>query len=146
MSLSLQEYVVRATENKVQDLLAAAVAADKHDWKPLGSGRTVIDLIAECAVTNEMSVRLLQERVWDDAGQEARKQAHAALDTLDKACACLEETTRSLVTAIRALPDEALTLEITLPGETSTVGEDLLHPYWNMAYHEGQINYIHSLS
>ncbi len=146
--MTVQEYVARATEKKAEDLSAAAQAVpdDKHDWKPHGRGRTVIDLLAECAVTNGMSVTLLRERVWDTAGREERRQAHAALDTVDKASAKLQENTRALAAAIRALPDDHLSLEITLPGETSTVAEDMLHPYWNMAYHEGQIRYIQTLA
>jgi len=147
MAVTVQEYVARVTERKAADLVAAAhdIAEDKQDWKPLGRGRTVIDLIAECAITNRMSIKLLHERAWDAAGHEERRQAHAALDTLDKASASLQENTRALVAAIRAVPDDQLELAITLPDEISTVAEDLLHPYWNMAYHEGQINYIRTL-
>lgn len=147
MGVTVQEYVARVTEKKSEDLLAAAhaVAEDKQGWKPLGRGRTVIDLVAECAITNKMSINLLHERAWDEAGREERRQAHAALDTLDKAGASLLENTRALAEAIRAIPDDQLALEIALPGETSTVAEDLLHPFWNMVYHEGQINYIQSL-
>jgi hypothetical protein len=145
--MTVQEYVARVTERKAEDLLAAAhaVMQDSQSWKPLGRGRTVIDLVAECAITNRMSIKLLHERAWDEAGREERRQAHAALDTLDKASASLRENTRALAAAIRALPDDQLALEIRLPDETSTVAEDLLHPYWNMAYHEGQINYIQTL-
>ncbi len=148
MHSSIQEYVAHITEKKAQDLLAAAyaVAGDKRIWKPLEKGRTVLDLVAECAITNEMSVKLLQERIWDAAGSEERRKAHAALDTLDKASANLVESTTALATAIRAIPDEHLELEIILPGEITTVAEDMLHSYWNMAYHEGQINYISSLT
>ncbi len=148
MSVTVQEYVARVTEKKAEDLLAAAhaIAEDKRNWKPLGRGRTVIDLIAECAIVNSMSIRLLHERAWDEAGREERRQAHAALDTLDKAGASLRDNTRALVKAIRAIPDREMALDVTLPGETSTVAEDMLHPYWNMAYHEGQINFIQTLA
>jgi len=147
MAVTVQEYVARVTEKKAEDLLAAAydVAEEKRAWKPLGRGRTVIDMIAECAITNRMSIKLLHERVWDAAGREERRQAHAALDTLDKAGASLQENTRALADIIRAIPDDQLALEIALPDEKSTVAEDMLHSYWNMVYHEGQINYIHAL-
>lgn len=145
--MTVQEYVAQVTEKKAQDVIAAAraIVRDQQEWKPLERGRTVLDLVAECAVTNEMSITLLQRRVWDFAGGGERRQAHAALDTLEKACAKLTETTAALAAAIRVIPDDQLDLEILLPGETSNVAEDLLHSYWNMAYHEGQINYIGSL-
>jgi len=147
MSLTIQEYVARATERKAQDLLdaARAVPEDKQGSQILGLGRSVIDIVAECAITNKMSIALLRDRRWDEAGCEARQKAHAALDTLDKACDALAENTAALAAAIRALPDDQLELEVTLPGETSTVADDMLHAYWNMSYHEGQINYIQTL-
>ena len=148
MSLTVQEQAARLTERKAQDLIAAARAVVPEDQgaKILGRGRSVLDMIAECAITNEMSVALLRTREWDEAGREARQKAHAALDTLDKACEALAKHTDTLAAAIRALPDDQLELEVTLPGETSTVADDLLHPYWNMSYHEGQINYIQTLT
>lgn len=147
MPQTLQYYVARVTEHKAHDLIAAAraVPEDKQGSQILGRGRSVIDIVAECAVTNEMSIALLRERRWDEAGREARQKAHAALDTLDKACDALAKYTEALAAAIRALPDDHLELEVTLPGETSTVADDMLHSYWNMSYHEGQINYIRAL-
>jgi len=145
--MTIQEYVARLTEKKAEDLLAAAYAVpeDKRGWQPQGRGRSVVDMVAECAVTNRMSIALLRERTWDEAGREERREAHAALDTLDKAVASLRENTRALADAIRATPDDHLALEVVLPGETSTVAEDMMHSYWNMTYHEGQINYIQVL-
>ncbi len=147
MSLTIQEYVARATEHKAQDVIAAAraVPEDKQGSQILGRGRTVLDLVAECAITNKMSIALLRDRRWDEAGREARQKAHAALDTIDKACDALAENTAALAAAIRAVPNDHLALEVTLPSETSTVADDMLHSYWNMCYHEGQINYIQTL-
>ena len=145
--MTIQEYVARATQKKAHELLAAARALpeDRQHWKPSGQSRSVVDLVAECAIVNKVSVQLLQERSWDEAGRAERQKAQAALDTLEKAAAALLENTQSLVTAIRAVSEEELEREIVLPGETSTVREDLLHSYWNMTYHEGQINYIQTL-
>lgn len=147
MSLTVQNYVARVTEKKAQDLLAAAIAVpeEKHLWQPQDKGRTVIDQVAECAVINLMAVRLLRERVWDTAGREQRQRDRAALDTLEKARASLQENTLALVAALRAIPDDQMELEVELPWGKSTVADALLIPYWNMCYHEGQISYIHTL-
>ncbi|MGI4791203.1 MAG: DinB family protein [Janthinobacterium lividum] len=145
--MTIQEYIARATQKKAQELLAAARALpeERQHWKPLGQSRSAVDLVAECAIMNQMSVQLLQERTWNEAGRTERQNAQAALDTLEKAAAALLENTDSLAAAIRAVSEEDLALTITLPGETTTVCEDLLHSYWNMSYHEGQINYIQTL-
>jgi len=77
MPLTIQEYTAAATEKKAQDILAAACAVpdDKRDWKPFGTGRTVLDLIAECAITNAMSIGILQEWAWDESGRIERRKA-----------------------------------------------------------------------
>ena len=40
-----------------------AAAEDKRSPKPLGWGRIVINMAAECAITNRMTITLLRERV-----------------------------------------------------------------------------------
>lgn len=148
MSLTVQNYVARATEKKAQDLLDAALAVpeDKHSWQPQEKGRTVIDQIAECAVINRMAIKMLQERAWDTAGREQRQRDRVVLNTLEKARASLQDNTSALVAVIRAVPDDQLELELGLPWGMSTVADALLIPYWNMCYHEGQISYIHTLT
>lgn len=148
MSMTIQEYVARATEKKAQDLLAAAqnVAEGKQTWKPLDQGRSVVDQIAECALINGASVQVLRDHAWDESGSEDFQEAHASLDTLDMAAARLQENTAALAAALRAVPDSDLDTTIALPWGESTVADFLLLAYWNMSYHEGQVTYIQTLS
>ncbi len=148
MSLTVQEYVARATERKSQDLLAAAqsIAEGRQNWKPLEQGRSVIDQLAECALINGASVQVLRDHAWDEAGSEDFQEVHASLDTVDMAAARLQENTVALAAAIRAVPDGDLDTTIMLPWGEATIADFLLLAYWNMSYHEGQVTYIQSLS
>jgi glutathione S-transferase len=57
----------------------------------------------------------------------------------------LLEATQELAEAILAVPDADLANEIQVDTETYLLADCFLHPYWNMVYHEGQINYIQTL-
>lgn len=147
MTLTVQEYAARALEKETADLIKAAQAtpADKQTWKPLERGRTVVDQVAECAMINTGSAQMVADRAWPDVDMAQWRQTQAALDTLDKAVAQLQAGTAALTAAIRATPDDALGVEITLPWATCSLAEVFLMPLWNMSYHEGQINYIQTL-
>lgn len=148
MSLTVQEYVARATEQKAQNLIAAAegVAEGKQNWKPLDQGRSVIDQVAECAAMNGAVIQVLRDHAWDESGSEAFQTTHASLDTLDKAVGRLRENTLALAAAIRAVPDDSLESPVSLPWGDTNMADFLLMAYWNMAYHEGQVGYIQTLS
>ena len=60
----------------------------------------------------------------------------------------MESSTQALVAAVRGFPEDKLSETIVLPfgpGMTKTFAQMFEMPNWNMAYHEGQINYIKNL-
>ncbi len=59
--------------------------------------------------------------------------------------ALLQTNTDRVIAAIRAVPGDALNDEVAMPWGTQTMAQIIAYPYWNMTYHEGQINYIASL-
>jgi uncharacterized damage-inducible protein DinB len=67
------------------------------------------------------------------------------LTTRERALAKLRETTAALVTAILAVTDDQLETEFETPWGPYSLADGCLHAYWNMGYHEGQINYIQTL-
>ncbi|HLV80236.1 MAG TPA: DinB family protein [Chthonomonadaceae bacterium] len=118
---------------------------DKWDWKPLDNGRTILNQMAECALANQKWADILRRRAWVSYGEEAWQQAFSELNTLDKAAARLQETTANLVEAILALPDEEMDGLVQTPNGPYSLPRCCMHAYWNMVYHEGQINYIQTL-
>jgi len=147
MALTAQEFAAKAVEKGAAELIKVALETpeDRREWKPLGQGRTALNQVAECALINGGSVRLIEKHAWPAELAEGWEQASAALDTLDRAVAVLRENTAKLAAAIRATPDDSLEIPITLPWETITLAQCFLIPYWNMSYHEGQIAYIQTL-
>lgn len=146
--LTVQEYAARAVERQAADLVKAlaALPEDRRHWQPLDRGRTATDQVAECAMINGVSADIVAQQAWGDIDMAERRRAQAALDTPQKAEAALKENTVRLVSGIRATPDEALGVAVTMPWETLPLADVFLMPFWNMASHEGQIKYIGTLA
>lgn len=126
---------------------ALAVPEDKVTWKPLDTGRSVLSQIGECAVITGFMAQVLTLRAvppFDMDGYYARLNA---LDTLDKALAALKEGTDAYIAAIEAFPTEELDTLLAMPWspEPQPFAQVLFAPYWNSAYHTGQIGYIQTL-
>ena len=149
MSSTLQNFLVAATQKAADDLAAAflRLPEDKRGWSPGEKSRTALDQMAECAVLNGYTADLIQTRAWhkDWFAKFPAEKAEAAAQDWETLHARLQENTRRVAQAIAAVPDAALTDEIEMPGRTMTLAEVLARSYWNMTYHEGQINYIASL-
>ncbi len=149
MPNTLQDFLVAATQKAADDLAAALLRLpeDRRGWSPGGNSRTALDQVAECAVLNGYTADLIQTRTWqrDWFAKFPAEKAEAAAQDWDALHARLQENTRRVAQAIAAVPDEALAEEIEMPGRTMTLAEVLARSYWNMTYHEGQINYIASL-
>ena len=149
MPHTLQDYLASATQKASADLAAALLhlPEDKRGWSPNEKSRTALDQVAECAILNGYTADLIQTRTWQ-AGWLAdfpAAKAKAALDW-DTLHLQLQENTARVAAAIADVPDEALADEILLFGRTMALAEILARSYWNMTYHEGQINYIASLT
>lgn len=103
-------------------------------------------MLAEVAILNGTTADTLQNRAFGDfdwSGYALQKEELAqdwlALKSL------LDANTSRVVEVIRALPDEALTVEVQMPWGAMTLTQLASYPYWNARYHEGQINFIASL-
>jgi uncharacterized damage-inducible protein DinB len=149
MSLSLQLFVAAATQKAAADLITAVerIPADKRDWSPGGSARTTLDQAAECAVLNGYTADMVQTRQWPigDFEEFVTAKAAALSGGWESLRALLEQSTERLVTVIQTVPEEDLENELQLPWSKQTVAQISAYAYWNMSYHEGQINYIASI-
>ena len=152
--MTIQEVAAAAIEKSADDLIQAALALpeDKRDWKPLDKGRSTLDQLAECAVQNMAAAKIVQAGGYQVNSMAEWKEMLAewddllsTLDTPEKSAAALREGTAVLASAVRAAPNTQLGAGIILPWTTMTMAAFFLEPFWNMSYHEGQINYIGSL-
>lgn len=148
MPNTLQEFLATGTQKAADDLTEAAlrVPEDKRAWRPEDKGRSVLDQVAECALLCGYTADLLQSRVWtmDDFSVYMREKDEAVKDW-DKLKALLQENAKRVIAAIRAVPDADLGDEIQMPWTKQTLAEIVAYSYWNMTYHQGQINYIASM-
>jgi uncharacterized damage-inducible protein DinB len=148
MPNTLQEFLATATQKAADDLTEALlrIPEDKRAWRPEDKGRSALDQVAECALLCGYTSELLQSRVWtmDDFSIYTQEKDEAVKDW-DKLSALLQENAKRVIGAIRAVPDADLADEIQMPWSKQTVAEIVSYSYWNMAYHQGQINYIASL-
>jgi hypothetical protein len=150
VSVSFQEVAAGMIEKISRDLisLAEATPVDKLTWQPMSEGRTILDQLIECSIANAKWTKILNTREHITLTSEERAAVIADPETLENVVAHLRATTAKLAATIRGLPDDLVGTAWPLPWNpsvTRTVAEACLHPYWNMAYHEGQISYVQTL-
>jgi uncharacterized damage-inducible protein DinB len=147
---SVQAVAGTLTEKVARDLITAleATPEEKAHWQPAGEARPMIAQLVECCLANTKWTAILQTRTHANLPREVAQEAYRELNTREKVAARLRETSATLAQTIRALPEDALSAPVELPwnrGVTRSLAECCFHAYWNMAYHEGQINYIQTM-
>jgi uncharacterized damage-inducible protein DinB len=149
MSKHLQEFLGRTARKAAADLEAALLRLpdDKRDWSPMGGARTARDMVAECALLNGGTIQMIQTRafiadfdmtVFSRAKRELAQDENALLSLL-------HENTEKVAVVIERVDENDLNVEVPMPWGPMTLAQVMAYPYWNMSYHEGQINYIASL-
>ena len=151
--------VAAARVQKAADALIRAVSStpeDKLHWKPMDSGRPVLNQAVECVFANMKWAAIIRNRAFisvpDDVIQEIKASFRAEIEggcwSGETVKSQLRRSAEELAEAIREVADVELVLSITMPApcsETYLLVECFNHPYWNMVYHLGQINYIQTL-
>jgi uncharacterized damage-inducible protein DinB len=142
---SAQEFFAVASPKAASDLEAALrrLPEEKRNVSPGGKARTPADLVAECAILNGSTAEMLKTYKFPsfDPGAYERQRDELCADEA-KLIAILHENTARAVAAMREVPDADLDIEIAMPWGPVTVAQVVSYPFWNMGYHEGQINYL----
>lgn len=147
MANPLQNFLANAAIKAAADLETALlrVPQEKRSWSAMGDARTALDMVAECAILNGSTAGLIEHRQFTtDFQQYALDKASLAQDEA-AALSLLHENVAKVAEAIRSLPDDDLPIEVAMPWGPMTLEQIISYPYWNMSYHEGQINYIASM-
>lgn len=147
MPETLQILAAERTRKGARNLieLLQVTPTEKLQWKPLGCGRSVIEQAIECILVNRKWALTLRQGVYTRVPVETVKQVEATDQDVTQVQQLLQEAAEELASAILSLPVSQLESQITAPFGTYSVAECCLLGYWNMVYHEGQINYIHTL-
>jgi len=124
--------------------------ADKVVWEPeIGGfkGRSALDQVLECAYVNGWGASIFKDRNIPPFDSEDYQREVAKRSSAAEAVAWLTETTAALSAAIAAFPESQWATMTTNPftQEPQSWAEQADLFYWNMVYHQGQINYIQTL-
>jgi hypothetical protein len=148
MSNSLQNFLVEATQTAAKNLEAALfqLPEDKRNWSSMGNARTAMDMVAECAILGDPT-QIVRTRAFQTDFDFAAFESHKAelANNWEAARALLYKSVDNAVSTIKSVPDEDLEIEVEMPWGNYTIGQIIAYPYWNMSYHEAQINYIASM-
>ncbi len=148
--MTLNELAATLTREAGSNLARAikAMPPEKQAWRPMDSGRSPIDQVAECAAFNFAGAQSLRDRKLPPMTHEQIQAFKTDHDTADTALAALKQSTGELIEAIKRFPADRLDEEVELtfaPGIIKSFGWKMMCGYWNTIYHWGQINYIQTL-
>jgi hypothetical protein len=149
MPNTLQDFLATTTEKAAKDLVIALLRLpeDKRNWSPGGDARTPLDLVAECALNTGYTADLIITRQWAAGTMDEylEKKSEMVTGNWEALHTLLQENTQRVIAAIRTVPDGDLGDPISMPWFTQELSGVIAYPYWNMSYHEGQINYVASI-
>ena len=148
MPQTLQLFLASATQKAMSDLETALqrLPEDKRNWSPTSTARSALDQVAEVAILNGSTCEMIQTRTFPpdfDMAEYTNAKSNLAQDW-DALQTLLHQNTAQVIERIRTVSDDELEVEVMMPWGPLTMAQVISYPYWNMTYHEGQINYIAS--
>lgn len=151
--MRLQDYMIEVTQKAADEAFryAKAVPAEKLNWKPLDSGRSVLDMCQEMAMCPYWCQSIIEAMKFPEWSEEQSAEAKKESDQWTTVEACQDECNKrlsALADFFRTLPDDKLKESAFLPfegGRDFTVPEMMDYPRWNFNYHLGQIAYVQTL-
>ncbi len=148
--MTLAEYNIYIAESDITNLLEAAksLPSDKLDWKPTPNSRSALDQLQEVATAMQAFLEdIKNQKVSFDKTKFAEwVQSRSQLKEFDQIETALKEGMILYRDYINNLDPAEYNkpVEMPMPGEWRVANLAYYHP-WNIAYHLGQINYIHTL-
>lgn len=150
LAMNASELLIHLTERQVDSLFRAArsLPEDKLDWKPAPDSRSALNQLQEVATAIDRFWKAQTDRKieWSPEDYQNWMEERSKITNLDD----LERRTRESIqrwkTFVEGVSEGDLPQPVELPFPGSfTLADVLVYHYWNMSYHEGQINYIRSL-
>ncbi|BCM93620.1 hypothetical protein IAD21_05511 [Abditibacteriota bacterium] len=146
---TLQSFLADAAHKAAIDLETALMRLpeDKRSWSAGGDARSAIDMVAECAILGGSTAQTIEDHAFPSDFDFARYagEKDELSQNVEATLALLHENAARVADAIRAVPDENLEVKVQMPWGPMTLTQLMSYPQWNMAYHEGQINFIASI-
>lgn len=156
--ITVQSVAAQRVRKAAQDLIIAVSTTpeDRLHWKPMDCGRPVLNQAIECGFANLKWAATIRNREFTIIPPETEQSIKSRFrEEIEGGCWSgetvkeqLSATADELACAILTVRDEELDHVIVAPApypESYLLVECFNHPYWNMIYHLGQINYIQTL-
>lgn len=148
--MKTQDFLAQSIERKQDQLFALArtVPEDRVDWAAGGAARSVLDQLQEIGIISRFYIGMLNARSAPDPTPEMFEQYQKdkkQLATIDECEASAKKYNTELAQVMRAYPDEDMYKRIVLPfggGMDMSMADLMMMVYWNLSYHEGQIQFI----
>ena len=148
--MNAQEFLNLLTERRVKSLfeVARTIPADRLAWEPAPGARSALNILQEVSTAVDAFWQIYTDRRMDwspESYSEWLNRRESLTDIDDLETACLASTARLAEFTLTVPTEELLdNVELPFPGDHD-VAEILSYHYWNVSYHEGQLNYIVSL-
>lgn len=143
--LPANAFLATMTREASESLVTAfqAIPADHADWAPEGC-RSALDMLAECAVLNGKSADVIAAGEWVPVEYTAflREKKHVVSLGSNAAIQLLRENTDKAVVGLQHADSDRFTDVIETQFGPMPFGKVCRMPFWNMSYHEGQINML----
>src|SRR5437016_5433074 len=135
MPTTLQQFLVRAIPKAADDLMAAFLRLPEEERgnSPGGKARSPVDQIAECAILNGSTCKLLETHTFgsDFQIEQFQQMKDDLAGDWTRLKAMFEENTAKVVKTIAAVPDGDLAIEVQMPWGNLTIEQIVSYPYWN---------------
>lgn len=148
MPQTVQEYLAGATHKAATDLTKAYlnIPEEKRDWSPGEKARTALDMYAECVLLNGYTADTITTHAMSGSMESfTQDKAKVKEQSWEQMHAQFEAGVAKIIAAIQGVREADMEVEIAMPWGPMTSAQLITYPHWNMAYHEGQINYIASI-
>lgn len=147
--MKLQTFLAEGALKAASEMEAALMQLpdDKRNWSAGGTARTALDMAAEIALLNGVTVDMIRTKTGlvDFDFEAYNRRKNALCDDWKALKTTLDENTARVAEAIRHVPDDDLEVEFAMPWGAMTMTQIIEYPHWNAKYHEGQINFIASI-
>ncbi len=131
-------------KNLVNDL--NALSEEQAAAGPSAGTRSAIAVVAECAAVNGSLAAFVSTGTFPSPTPEQRAAFYAGITTRAQALSALESSIQQLRDAIDACPSEKWGEPVTdIFGTPNTVFGIAYFAAMHMMYHDGQLNYLHTI-
>lgn len=131
-------------KNLVNDL--NALSEEQASAGPSEGTRSAISVVAECAAVNSGIAAFVSTGTFPSSSPEQNTAFYAGISTRAQALSALESSIQTLRDAIDACPPEKWGEPVTdIFGTPTTVFGVAGFAAMHMMYHDGQLNYLHTL-